>query len=68
MYISLANSRAHGFRKWCDAHHPGNDEDEPSGATPITITEPPRDEREAIEEPPKPPDQPWQVPGVGSSF
>lgn len=66
MYISLANSRAQGFKKWSDAHRPGdNDDDNSGGATPIALTEPPGDDREAIKETPH---QPWLVPGVGSSF
>jgi hypothetical protein len=65
MYISMAYSRARGFREWSEAHRPGNDDDEPGGATPIAIDEPPRGDREAIEEPPH---QPWQVPGVGTSL
>jgi hypothetical protein len=59
MYISLANSRANGFMKWWDAHQPGSDADNPGSAPPIAITEPPRDDREVIEEQP---DSPWTVP------
>ena len=65
MYISLTNSRTQGFKKWSDAHQPDNDDDSPGGATPIAVTEPPRDDRGAIEEPPH---HPWLVPGVGKSF
>jgi hypothetical protein len=65
MYISLANSRARGFRKWSDAIRPVNDDDDNSGgATPIAIAEPPEDDA-AIKEPPH---QPWAVPGVGTSL
>jgi hypothetical protein len=66
MYISLANSRANGFMKWWDAHQPGNDTDNPDGATPIAITEPPCDDREVIQEQPQ--HRPWFVPGAGGSF
>jgi len=52
MHISLTNSRANGFKKWSDANRPSNDDDNPGGATPIAVTEPPADDREAIEEPP----------------
>jgi hypothetical protein len=66
MYISLTNGRTHGWKKWSDVHPPGNDDDDNSGgATPIALTEPPCDDREAIREPPH---QPWLVPGVGTSF
>jgi hypothetical protein len=65
MYISLAHSRASGFKKWSDDHRqPDNDDDQPGGATPVAITEPTSD-REALE---KPPHRPWGVPGVGGSF
>lgn len=66
MYISLNNSRANGFKKWSDAHRPGNDDDDNSGgATPIAITEPPSGEGEEIREPSH---RPWMVPGAGSSL
>jgi hypothetical protein len=41
MYISLADSLSYGFRKWADAHRPGNDDDPSGGATPIAIAVPP---------------------------
>jgi hypothetical protein len=65
MYISLANSQANGFKKWCDAHQPSNDDDNPGGATPTAITEPPRDDCDVIQEQPH---YPWIVPGAGGSF
>ena len=66
MYISLANSRTHGFKKWSDGERPGNDDnDDSGGAPPIAVTEPSCDDREAVKEPPH---QPWLVPGVGNSL
>ena len=66
MYISLTNSRTQVLKKWSDAHRPGNDDDDNSGgATPIALTEPPCEDREARKELPH---QPWLVPGVGTSF
>ena len=66
MYIFLANSRAHGFKKWLDTHWPANDDyDDSGGATPIALTEPPCDNHESIKEPLH---RPWLVPGVGTSF
>jgi hypothetical protein len=65
MYISLANSPASGFKKWSDAREPDNDAYNPGGALPIAVTEPPRDDREAVQEEPH---RPWIVPGVGGSF
>jgi hypothetical protein len=54
MYISLANSSTNGFKKWTDAHRPSDRGDNDPGETvPATITEPPRDDREVIEEPPQ---------------
>jgi hypothetical protein len=66
VYISPTNSRANGFKKWSDAHPPGNDDNDNSGgATPIAITAPPSGNGEAIWEPPH---RPWLVSGSGSSF
>jgi hypothetical protein len=65
MYISLANRREDGFKKWWDAHQPCNDDDTPGGATPIAITEPPCDDCDVIQEQPH---YPWIVPGAGGSF
>jgi hypothetical protein len=64
MYIYLANSRTHGFKKWSEGHRPVNDDDS-GGATPIAVVQLPCDDAEAIEELPH---RPWQVPGVGTSF
>jgi hypothetical protein len=42
MYISLANSRTTGFKRWSDAHtqRPANDDYSPGGATPIALVQP----------------------------
>jgi hypothetical protein len=54
MYIPLANSSTNSFRKWADTHRPSDrGDDNPSETVPATITEPPRDDREVIEEPPQ---------------
>jgi len=54
MYISLASSSTNGFKKWTDAHRSSDRGDNDPGETvPATITEPPRDDREVIEEPPQ---------------
>jgi len=53
MHISLTSSQENGFKRWSDAHRPGNDDDSPSGAAPIVVTEPPADDREAVKEPPE---------------
>jgi hypothetical protein len=66
MYISLANSRSNGFKKWSDTHSPGsNDDDQPGGATPIAIAVPPMNDAEETQEQPH---RPWLVPGAGGSF
>jgi hypothetical protein len=46
------SSRENGFMRWADARRPGNDDDSPGDAAPISITEPPADDREAVQEPP----------------
>ena len=51
MYISLRNS---GFKNWSATQRPNDDDNEDcDGATPIAVTEPPVDDREAVEEPPE---------------
>jgi hypothetical protein len=60
MYISLRNS---GFKDWSDTQRPNDDDND--GATPITVTEPPSDDHNAVKEPPLPS---WAVPGTGNSF
>jgi hypothetical protein len=52
MHISLMSSQENGYKRWSDGRRPGNDDDNPGGATPIAVTEPPADDREAVEEPP----------------
>jgi hypothetical protein len=65
MYISLANSRTKGFKKWSDSHHRGsNDDDQPGGATPIAVAVQPVDDAETHEQA----HRPWLVPGAGGSF
>jgi hypothetical protein len=64
MYISVAYGRTHGLLTSGEAYQPGNDNDEPGGATPIALTEPPGDDREPMEEPPH---QLWLSPGRGAA-
>jgi hypothetical protein len=67
MRISLADSRANRFTKWSIAHQPGsNDDDQPGGATPISVTAPDLDN--PIIAPPEQLHCPWLVPGVGSAL
>ena len=51
MHILTTSSQENGFNRWSDAQRPGNDD--PGGATPFAVTEPPTDDREAVEEPPE---------------
>ncbi len=47
MHISLVTSRLSGFKKWSDEHPPAsNDDDYPSGVTPVAIAVPRLDEPE----------------------
>jgi len=65
MHISLAGSRTSGFKKWADAHHPGNDGDWLGGATPVAIVVPLVDPGEPTQEHQN---LPWRIPGVGGAF
>lgn len=53
MHISLIGSYKNGFKRWsiANADRPGNDDDTPGAAPPIAVTEPPADDRKAVEEP-----------------
>src|SRR5258708_31567931 len=49
MHISFATSRSGGFKKWSDEHPPAsNDDDYPSGVTPVAIAVPRVDEPEMM--------------------
>jgi hypothetical protein len=62
MMISLASSRAYGFKKWSDAHKRTTDPAEQSTAVPRN-----RDADVVTHAIPKQPRGLWLVPGVGSS-
>lgn len=56
MYLNTRNSPGYpcneasaknGFTKWSLAHPPGNDDDQPGGATPIALVDPVRQPGEA---------------------
>lgn len=47
MNISQTASAKNGFTKWSLAHPPGNDDDQPGGATPIALVDPVRQPGEA---------------------
>ena len=64
MRISLADSWANGFNKWCDMHDAGRTDGGCAGAD-DTIIIPDRDLDHALLTPPERPHQPWLVPGVG---
>jgi hypothetical protein len=61
MFISLASSRAKGFKKWLDHHRPSNDAE----GAPIGLTGIPSSDNDAPQEPPH---RPWIIPGVGGAF
>ena len=61
MYISLANSRANGFRKWSDAHPPHSARDDAVAIADLAIDY-------AVMTPPEQPDGPWRIPGVGNAL
>jgi hypothetical protein len=64
MRISLADSYARGFNKWCAAHDPGCDND---GRTPAdTVILASAIVYEAVISPPDRPHRPWLVPGAGT--
>jgi hypothetical protein len=65
MRISLADSCANGFNKWCDMHDSGQEDDGRGGAY-GTIIIADQDPDQAVVTPPKWPHRPSLVPGVGT--
>ncbi len=64
MRISLADSSAIGFNKWCEAHDSGRkDKSEPDAGDIATSDQ---DTDHALMTPPERPHRPWLVPGVGT--
>jgi hypothetical protein len=64
MRISLADSCASGFNKWCDAHDGGRDKDGRAGTNDIFVEDQTVDH--AVMTPPERPHRPWLVPGAGT--
>jgi hypothetical protein len=63
MYISLAESRANGFRKWSDAHPPHRNGDVASGDVVADLGS-----DYAAMTPAEQAHGPWRVPGVGNAL
>ncbi len=66
MMISLASSRAHGFKRWSDAHEQTTDSTEESEES--TVVPRNRDAAVVAHAIPERPRGPWPIPGVGSSI
>ncbi len=64
MYISLEDSRAKGFMKWCDAHPESLGEARTVAGEGVVIAAP--DLAEAVMTPAEQPHRPWLVPGAGT--
>jgi hypothetical protein len=63
MYISLAESRANGFRKWSDAHPPHRNGDVARGDVVADLGS-----DYAAMTPAEQTHGPWRVPGVGNAL
>ena len=68
MYISLAESRANGFRKWSDAHPPHRNDDDGDVAGDDAIAIADLGIGYAVMTPPEQMHGPWRVPGVGNAL
>jgi hypothetical protein len=68
MYISLAESRANGFRKWSDAHPPRRNDDDGEIARDEAIAIANLDTDYLAMSPPEQTHGPWRVPGVGNAL
>ncbi|MFZ3234096.1 MAG: hypothetical protein WA417_03745 [Stellaceae bacterium] len=65
MRISLAESHAKGFNRWCAAHDTGRKDDGRIGASgPVAMADP--EIEPAVIAPPEQPHRPWLVPGAGT--
>ena len=64
MYISLADSRANGFNKWCEAHDSGRKVQIRGDADDIILAR--TDADPTVIAPPELPHRPWLVPGAGT--
>jgi hypothetical protein len=63
MRISLTDSCANGFNKWCAAHDSGREEDSRSSADNVIVPDQTVDC--TVTTPPERPHRPWLVPGAG---
>jgi hypothetical protein len=63
MYISLADSRAKGFKKWADIHQPEKLGGARAGADEGSVIAAPDLDQEVTAEQPY---RPWLVPGAGT--
>ena len=68
MYISLAESRAKGFRRWSDAHPPGGNDNDSNVARLDALAGADLGTEDAVMTPPEVPHAPWLMPGVGDTF
>jgi hypothetical protein len=64
MYISLADSRANGFNKWCEAHDSGSKVQLRGGADDVIFAH--KDADPVVMAPLELPHRPWLVPGAGT--
>jgi hypothetical protein len=64
MRISLTDSCANRFNKWCSADDAGRKEDSRTGANKVTVADQAVDHVAAT--PPERPHRPWLVPGAGT--
>ena len=65
MYISLADSRAKGFKKWADIHQPEKLGGVPAGASEGGVIAAP-DLAQGVTTQAEQPHRPWLVPGRGT--
>jgi hypothetical protein len=68
MYISLAGTRAMGFRRWSEAHQPSENDNEIDVARLDSLAGADLGIENTVTAPPTAPCAPWLVPGVGNTF
>jgi len=68
MYISLAGTRAMGFRRWSESHQPFENDNEVEVARLDSLPGADLDIVITVTTPQEGPRAPWLVPGVGNTF
>jgi hypothetical protein len=68
MYISLAGTRAMGFRRWSESHQPSENDNEIDVPRVDSLARADLGIENTVTAPPEERRAPWLVPGMGNTF